>query len=184
MASNNAANVSVGKPKATGAIFVAPSGTAVPTDATTPLAAAFANIGYAGESGVVNSVSTDNDSINAWGGDEVDNFRTSRSETFSFTAIETNAVTLKLVYGDDNVTVESDSIAVIHNGAELPLQVVVFEIAMKGSRVKRIVVPSAKVTEVGDVTYVDDSPIGYEVTLAALPDQAGNTAYEYIAEVV
>lgn len=183
MANNNASNVSVGKPKASGAIFVAPKGTEVPKDAVAALSDAYKNIGYASDSGVVNSVSTENESISAWGGDEVLNMRTSRSETFKFTAIETNDVTLKLVYGESNVTVEESGIAVIHNGASLPEQVVVFEIAMSGSRVKRVIVPNAKVTSVGDVSYVDNAAIGYEVTISALPDDQGNTAYEHIAEV-
>ena len=57
----------------------------------------------------------------------------------------------------------------------------VFEILLTGDRVKRIVVPNAKITEVGDVSYVDGEPIGYEVTLSAFPDADGNTATEYIA---
>lgn len=183
MASNNASNVSVGKPKASGAIFVAPKGTEVPKGAVAALAEAYKNIGYASDSGVVNSVSTENESISAWGGDEVLNLRTSRSETYKFKAIETNDVTLKLVYGSENVTVADEGIAVIHNGIDLPEQVIVFEIAMSGSRVKRVVVPNAKVTNVGDVSYVDNDAIGYEVTVSALPDGQGNTAYEYIAEV-
>ena len=36
----DASNVSFGKSKATGAVYVAPAGTTVPTDATTALAAA------------------------------------------------------------------------------------------------------------------------------------------------
>ena len=38
---NNASNVAAGKPKIGGAVYRAPSGTAVPTDATTALTAAF-----------------------------------------------------------------------------------------------------------------------------------------------
>ena len=59
----------------------------------------------------------------------------------------------------------------------------VYEVALTGNRVKRIVVPNAQITEVGDVTYVDGEPIGYEVTVSAYPDASGNTAYEYIATV-
>lgn len=185
MATNNAANVSVGKPKAGGAIFVAPDGTAVPTDATTVLAPAYVNVGYASEDGVTNAASTENESTKAWGGDEVLNVRTSREETWVFTAIETNATSLTLVYGEDNVTADegTGSIAVVHNNIELPNQVIVFEILMTGNLVKRVVLPSAKVTEVGDIVYADNQAIGYQVTLAALPDKNGNTAYEYIAAV-
>ena len=56
----------------------------------------------------------------------------------------------------------------------------VFDMILKGGILKRIVVPSAKVTEVGDITYTDEDAIGYETTITAMPDSEGNTHYEYL----
>ncbi|MGP5396009.1 phage tail protein [Arthrobacter rhombi] len=181
-----ATNVSVGKPTAAGGIFAGDVSETPPTDATTELDAAIKGLGYVSEDGLTNTIEADTESITAWGGDTVLTVRTSREETFTFTFIETNALVLAEVYGPDNVSVDDESgdITVLHNAKELPSRLYVFEVLMTGDKVKRIVVPNAKVNEVGDVAYVDGEPIGYEVTLGAFPDKDGNTAVEYIAEIV
>ncbi|MGO1319930.1 MAG: phage tail protein [Galactobacter sp.] len=181
----NAANVSVGKPTAAGGIFAGDPTDTPPNDCRTPLPPSLAGLGYVSEDGLVNTIESDGESITAWGGDTVLTVTTSREETFVFTFIETNEDVLREVYGKDNVTVAlNGDIAVLHNGKALPSRLYVFEILMTGNKVKRIVVPNAKVNEIGDVSYVDGEPIGYEVTLGAFPDANGNTAYEYIAEII
>ena len=181
----NAANVSVGKPTAAGGIFAGPVSTTPPSNARTTLPATLKGLGYVSDDGLVNTIDASADGVTAWGGDTVLSVTTSREETFQFTFIETNADVMAEVYGPENVTVDDETgdIAVLHNGKEMPNRLYVFEILLSGNRVKRIVVPMAKVNEVGDVTYVDGEPIGYEVTLGAFPDEEGNTAYEYIAKI-
>ena len=51
---------------------------------------------------------------------------------------------------------------------------------MKNKVKKRVVLPCAGVISVGDITYADKSPVGYETTLSAVPDTDGNTHYEYM----
>lgn len=185
MASNDAKNVSVGKPMTGGAVFIAPAGTTPPTDAVTPLAEAFENVGYISEDGVTNAIETDSEEIKAWGGDIVLNPQTSRSETFAYTMIEQNETAFKHVFGENNVNVDAvtNAITIKHNGNEREENVVVVETLLSGGKVKRQVIPRGKVKEIGEIVYKDDEPIGYETTIQALLDADGNTAYEYIAKL-
>ena len=179
---NNAQNVSVAKPKVGGAVFVAPVGTELPTDVTTALNAAFQNVGYISEDGVVNTNSPDTDTIKEWGGASVGKIDNGKDDTWQFTMIEAlNPTALKLVYGADNVSgTLTDGITVNANSNEQADVALVIDMILKGGALKRVVLPSASVSEVGEVTYAATSAIGYQTTLLATPDKDGNTHYEYI----
>lgn len=183
MADNNnkTENVSVGKPKVGGAIFRAPAGTTLPTDAKTALNAAFLPLGYISEDGVTNSNSPSSDSVKAWGGDTVCSYQTEKPDTFRFKMLESLRDTvLKAVYCDTNVTGDLTSgLTVTANSTEQERHSWVIDMILQGNVLKRIVIPYGKVTKVGDITYADGDPIGYEVTLTAEPDDSANTHYEY-----
>lgn len=183
---NDADNVSFGKPKSTGAVFVAPAGTPVPTNAHMALDSAFEGLGYVSEDGLVNSVETDVEEVNAWGGDLVLSGQTTFKETFTVNLIETNAEALKVYYGAANVVEEGDgSITVTQSNEMLPRVVVVFELVMTGGRIKRIVVPNAQISDrSGEITYVDGEAIAYPAQFVAYPDENGDTHIEYIATVL
>lgn len=178
----NASNVTTGKPKKGGAIFRAPLGTELPTDATTELNEAFVCLGYCGEDGLTNSNTPESDSIKGWGGDTVLTYQSSKEDTFTFVLIESlNPDVLKAVYGDANVSgMLADGITVKANSDEQKAASWVIEMVQRDGAHKRIVIPSAAVTEVGDITYSDEDAVGYETTITATPDPDGNTHYEYI----
>lgn len=178
---NNSAHVTVGKPKVGGSIFRAPLGTPLPTDATTVLNEAFENLGYISEDGVVNSNSPETDNIKAWGGSTVCPTQTGKTDTWQFTMIEALSLApLKLVYGDDNVTGDlTTGITVKANDTQQPESCFVIDMYMRGGVLRRVVLPSAAVSEVGDVSYTDSDVVGYQTTLTTSPDENGNTHYEY-----
>ena len=181
---NNAANVSVGKPMASGAVFWAPVGTALPTDASTALPEAYLNVGFVSEDGVTVSASVDSSSHKAWGGVEVANDVTSFSETVAFEMIEKSANALKLAFGADNVTASGESVtAVRHNIDAFKTEaVLVVETLVGVNEVRRTVVPRAKLIERGDIAYKDDELVKYAVTFAAL-EVDGNNVVDYYAKV-
>lgn len=180
---NDSTKVSFGKPKSTGAVYVAPYGTVLPTTAWQTLNAAFKGLGYVSEDGLVNGIETDVADIKAWGGDLVLSGQTNFKEMFTVNLIETNADALKLFYGDSNVTVEANgSITVKQNSVPLPNISVVFELVMTGGRIKRIVVPNAQLSDrSGEITYVDGEAITYPAVFVAFPDANGDSHKEYIA---
>ena len=84
----NATNVSVGKPKVSGAVHWAPIGTTLPTSAVEALNASFVELGYVSEDGLTNNNSPESDTVKAWGGDTVLTLQTDRPDTFALTLIE------------------------------------------------------------------------------------------------
>lgn len=178
---NDATNVGVGKPKVSGAISIGTDSSTPPTDAANELDPTFKALGYCSEDGVTNSEERSTEDIVAWGGDTVSTRQTTYKETFSFTPIEINPEVARATYGDENVEVAEGKMTIKHNSKELPAKPLVIETVPNDKTVCRLFVPRAKLSEKGDATLNDSDPMGRQLTYTALPDESGNTAYEYYA---
>ena len=177
-------NVSAATPGVSGAIYRAPTGTALPSDAVTALGGSYVELGYISEDGLVNTNSPETENIKDWGGTDVLNVLTEKTDEFQCTLIEVlNEDVLKAVYGASNVTgTLATGITVTANADEQEEAIWVVDMVMRNGVLKRIVIPNGKISELGDITYKRDEAVGYEITLTGLADSSGNTHYEYIEE--
>lgn len=181
----DAKNVTAAKPNKAGAVFNAVLGSTLPTDTTAALNESFTNLGYISEDGVTNTNSPSCEDVKAWGGDIVLSTQTEKKDEWKFKLIEANnANVLKVIYGSDNVTgTLEDGLKVVANSKEVEATCWCIDSILKNGTKKRIVIPNGKITAIGDIAYKDNEPIGYEITINAVPDTDGNTHYEYTKKI-
>ena len=184
MATMNVNEVTVGSAAATGAIWVAPKGTTLPTDATTTLPAAWKLLGFTSDAGVSISESASNQSIIAWEGrTEVYNVRTEYVEQISFTPIQANAEVARLCFGSAAVVTGNGTIEVRHHGATLePVCIVIETVPRDG--VKKRYCGTFQLTERGAATLDGTQVDGRQLTFNAVPDSSGVTMYEFTSTTV
>ena len=115
-----------------------------------------------------------------WGQVVVRRAQTSYEVSLTFTLVESRrADTLKAIAGEKNVEVKGDTIVVHGNEQELPIGQWGIDMLDQGLA-RRIDIGNAQITEIGDISYSDDSLIGYEITLSCYPDENGDAYLEMI----
>lgn len=165
-----AENVRIGT---TGNLYIAPLGTAAPTDVKTPLPAAWKDLGYFSADGVTESWSDSTSNIVAWQNAVV--VRTVVTEsvgTLALQMIETNVRTLEAFYKGSKVTAGE--------AGEFKLDVIPIKAGASafvldwfdGDIATRIFVANGEVTARGDITYVNGSAVGYPITISTYPSAA------------
>ena len=177
--------VTAAKPKIGGAISYGPVNVTLPTDAVTEPTGLSA-VGYIADDGVTRTQELESENIKAWGGDVVLVLENGKTEKFKFKMLESqNVASLKLVNGEGNVTgtALATGISVRSNSQSKGSHAFVIDMIESGNTLHRIVIPNGIVTDIGDIVYVDNDAISYEVEITAIADSAGNTCYEYLQSV-
>lgn len=176
----------VGAPlTSTGGILSAPLGSALPTNASTPLDATFKALGLIGEDGLSETADRSTEPVRAWGGSVARVLQTEFGLSYTWQFITTNEAVLREVHGDSNVTVTPgvdpahDELAIAVNKKMLPVKSYIFEVKDGDNKI-RIVIPNGQITAVGGKTYSHNDIIRREVTLTCYEDESGNEGYEYI----
>lgn len=183
-----AANVAAASPVATGGMLVAPFGTALPTDATGALDAAFIPLGYINSDGIGDgSDAASTEDVFAWGGDQVATLETTGSiKRYVAKLIELfNEDVADFLYGEDNVTftaaagVDGSKLAILDKAEEILPCIVVFDMKYKGKR-KRIVCANAQPQVTSEDPHVHTGISATEVTVTCLKDDSGVRQYIYM----
>lgn len=177
---NNTENVSSAKGVSGGYIFCAPVGTELPTDIKTERNAAFKVLGFISEDGYTETLESDSEDLVDMNGDLMDSPLTSRVESGQFTLAEIKAGTLKVMYGDKNVTDENGVITVKHNSEAQSTVSLILELVLKNGRRWRKVIPRAQSSELDDLTIAVSELCARQITVKYLTDEKGNTCYDYI----
>ena len=174
-------NILQGAPdRVTGAIMVAPLGTALPTTTVATPNGSFTDLGYIAEDGVKLSQKTSWVQIRDWGGDLVKTFLTEFTGTLQFTCLETNANVLKAIYGTSNVSVVAPTVSTGTeittklNASQAPENAWLFNVKAGAAKV-RVVVADGAVTDRSDIVLVRKDVIKYELTLECYPDGSGDS---------
>jgi hypothetical protein len=185
MAAPNTRNVSAAQPKVGGGVYWAPLGTALPTDSTTTLAAAYKALGYVSDAGITPSRDTSIDKPKAWGGDTVAALQTDESLSYEWTLIEVFSDEVrKFVHGEANVTAvaagvgTASTLAITDKGGKPDNCVLVFDMKF-GGKTRRVVLPAADSTVSGEAPYSDSDLSAFTITSEALKDSSGVRMYEY-----
>lgn len=166
----NAKNASTAKPKTGGAVYRAPIGTTLPTDATSALDNAFEELGYCSEDGITEEQATDSTDTIAWGGDIIDTVNGSKTVTAKLKLMEVlNDKVIKAVYGSENVTGDLDTgLHIEVNTKDVEESSWVIDMILRGGVIMRTVIPDVKISELAEINYKHNEDYGYDLTLKAL----------------
>lgn len=183
--SGKATNVTAGKPKTSGAVFTAPVGSTLPTDAVTAIASiseAYKDLGYVSEDGLTESISITTSAIKEWGGSIVLITQDEKTATFKFKLIEyLNKEVQKFANGDANVsgTLEA-GMKISVTDVDTDERVLVFWQILRGGIPLRIVVPRCKITAIGDIVYKGNEAVAYDLTVQAIKNDSGQYYDKYM----
>ncbi|EME14808.1 phage tail tube protein [Rhodococcus triatomae] len=168
-------NILTSEAGASGVVFRAPLGTAAPGPAGSILPVAWLDHGLVSEDGITETPSEDTKDVKSLGGKIVKVLKTSYGLVFKFQLQESkNAVVLRSLFGEGNVTVSGSTITVNKGKTTLPYSAWVID-TIDGDNNVRNYIPKGQPRLVGDIKYVHTETIAYEVEITSF-EEAGLNA--------
>ena len=167
---NQTGNVSVGKGAAGAYAWIAPYGTALPTDNTTTIASTYKVLGFIDENGVTFADSTSPTDYNDMSGNAIATTPGAVTKTAAFVPVELKKSTLDIIYGAANVEDSEGVIEYTDKGPDQTLWTIVFDFVLGADRKWRVVVPQCRLKEMADLTINYQTLVGRQNTMAVLYD--------------
>ena len=169
---------------ANGGGWVAATGTAAPASPVTQPAVPWEPLGAISDDGLVQGFDEDSESFTPWGFTApIRTTITSSLRTFGLTVWETGRTTVqslqyRLDVADLAPTAGLTSFA--ETASPAPDRRAFWFVVLDGDSFQRgFYVPAGEITERSDVNHKQDEVAGYEWTITAYPDEAGNTVYHF-----
>jgi hypothetical protein len=157
----------------TGLIWFAPLGSTGPTNATSPLDAAFLDAGGVSEDGLTVSFEESTTDFRFFGSRSIQrSIITEESQTFTVTLMEHNEVALAIYHGKALGSISpavSTGAFSLTTGAVSSQRYAFVAHVVDDNRLTRIYAPSVQVSGRGDLQYSAGQPVQFEVTLTAYP---------------
>ena len=171
-------------PPVTGGIYRAPKGTALPTDTTTALNAAFLSLGSVDDNGVTLKIDRPTTRKFAWGGALVAALQEHYAASLTFNLYQIlDPDVLQAVHGDANVTVTppTSTVGTLTSttlNPTLPTYSAWVVAGFYQLTGLRLALPNARITQVGDIKFTHKDLAAIPVTVDCLPDNNGNLIYQ------
>lgn len=167
---------------ANGAGWTAPLGTSSPGDPDVQPLSPWLPLGAVSEDGLTQGFDEDSQSFTPWGFTApIRTTITSSLRTFSLTVWETGRVivqSLQYRIPTADLTPTSGLTTFAETASPVPDRRAFWFVVLDGDTFKRgFFVPEGEITERSDVTHKQDEVAGFEWTITAYPDDAGNTVY-------
>jgi len=163
----------------TGAVYVAPTGTASPNYSDDALNVAFQDLGYVSSDGISESMDKSTTQIRSWqDGSLVREIISEGTYSVSLTFIETNEDVVNLYYGGTVTVAGSLSIDPRSSGGRKSFVIDVID----GTNIERTYIPQGEITSVGERTLASGEAIGYTVTITAYADTDSTTFYKFFSD--
>ncbi|MFJ4637616.1 phage tail protein [Streptomyces hygroscopicus] len=168
---------------ANGGGWVAAVGTTAPNSPLTQPLAPWEPLGAVSDDGLVYGFDEDSQTFTPWG--LTSPFRTTITQsirTFQLTLWETARVSVQsLMYRIDAADLAPDSGTGLTSFAETaspqPDRRAFWFVVLDGDNARGFYLPQGEISDRSDVTFKQDEMSGYEITITAYPDEAGNTVY-------